>query len=67
MKQNEQVTMSELVMDMKKLYPDFNITPKHLGHVLRDNNKTRKRTRHEQDMNIFQKKDIRNLFKKRKK
>ena len=32
---------------MKKLYPDFDITPQHLGQVLRDNNKTRKRTRHE--------------------
>jgi hypothetical protein len=25
----------------------FNITPQHLGQVIRDNNKTRKRTRHE--------------------
>ena len=47
LKQNEQLTMSELVIDMKKLYPDFDITPQHLGQVLRDNNKTRKRTRHE--------------------
>lgn len=47
MKQNEQLTMSELVMDMKRLNPDFDITPQHLGRVLRDNNKTRKRTRHE--------------------
>ena len=47
LKQNEQLTMSELVIDMKKLYHDFDITPQHLGQVLRDNNKTRKRTRHE--------------------
>ena len=47
LKQNEQLTMSELAIDMKKLYPDFDITPQHLGQVLRDNNKTRKRTRHE--------------------
>ena len=47
MKQNEQLTMSELVIIMKKLYPDFSITPQHLGQVLRDNNKTRKRTIHE--------------------
>ena len=39
--------MSELAIDMKKLYPDFDITPQYLGQVLRDNNKTRKRTRHE--------------------
>lgn len=45
--QNQQLTMSELEIIMKKLYPYFNITPQHLGQVLRDNNKTRKRTRHE--------------------
>lgn len=47
MKQNEQLTMTELVIDIKKKYPSFNITPQHLGQVMRDNNKTRKRTRHE--------------------
>ena len=47
LKQNEQLTMSELVMEIKQKYPDFDITPQHLGHVLRDNNRTRKRTRHE--------------------
>ena len=39
--------MNELVIDMKKKYPTFDITPQHLGQVIRDNNKTRKRTRHE--------------------
>ena len=29
------------------LCKDFNITPQHLGQVIRDKNKTRKRTRHE--------------------
>jgi len=47
LKQNEQLTMNELVIDMKKKYPTFDITPQHLGQVIRDNNKTRKRTRHE--------------------
>ena len=47
LKQNEQLTMNELAIDMKKKYPTFNITPQHLGQVIRDNNKTRKRTRHE--------------------
>ena len=28
-------------------YPEFNITPQHLGIVLRDNNITRKRTKHQ--------------------
>jgi len=47
LKQNEQLTMNELAVDMKKKYTKFNITPQHLGQVIRDNNKTRKRTRHE--------------------
>jgi transposase len=47
LKQNEQLTMNELVVDMKNKYPTFDITPQHLGQVIRDNNKTRKRTRHE--------------------
>jgi len=47
LKRNEQLTMNELVIDIKKKYPSFNITPQHLGQVIRDNNKTRKRTRHE--------------------
>ena len=47
LKNNEQFTMNELVIDMKKKYPTFDITPQHLGQVIRDNNKTRKRTRHE--------------------
>ena len=47
LKQNEQLTMNELVVDMKNKYPKFDITPQHLGQVIRDNNKTRKRTRHE--------------------
>ena len=47
LKQNEQLTMNELVVYMKKQYPTFNITPQHLGQVVRDNNQTRKRTRHD--------------------
>lgn len=47
LKQNEQLTMNELEIDMKKKYSTFDITPQHLGQVIRDNNKTRKRTRHE--------------------
>ena len=47
LKQNEQITMLELSKQIKKKYKDFNITPQWLGKVLRDNNKTRKRTRHE--------------------
>jgi transposase-like protein len=47
LKQNEQLTMNELSIDMKKQYPTFDISPQHLGQVIRDNNRTRKRTRHE--------------------
>ena len=39
--------MFELVKLIKKKYKDFNITPHHLGQIIRDNNITRKRTRHE--------------------
>ena len=39
--------MNELPFDIKQKYPTFDITPQHLGHVIRDNNQTRKRTRHE--------------------
>ena len=38
--------MLELSKQIKKKYKDFNVTPQWLGKVLRDNNKTRKRTRH---------------------
>ena len=47
LKNTEQLTMQELVVDMKHQYPSFDITPQHLGQIVRDNNKTRKRTRHE--------------------
>ncbi len=52
LKQNVQLTMSELEFDIKKKYPTIDITPQHLGQVIRDNNNknnnnTRKRTRHE--------------------
>ena len=44
---NKQITMNEMVFEMKQNFNDFNITPQHLGQIIRDNNKTRKRTRHE--------------------
>jgi transposase len=47
LKENEQITMEELHKIIKKKYKDFDITPQHLGQVIRDNNITRKRTRHE--------------------
>ena len=47
LKQNEQITLEELSKLVKKKYKDFDITSRQLGNILRDNNKTRKRTRHE--------------------
>jgi len=47
LKKNQQINMTELVKLIKKKYKEFDITSQHLGKVLKDNNKTRKRTRHE--------------------
>ena len=47
LKDNEQITMEELVKLIKVKFTNFDITPQHLGKIIRDNNKTRKRTRHE--------------------
>ena len=47
LKENEQITMEELHKIVKKKYKDFDITPQYLGQIIRDNNITRKRTRHE--------------------
>jgi transposase len=44
---NEQITMDELLFSMKQRYKDFDITPQHLGSIIRNNNRTRKRTRHQ--------------------
>ena len=38
--------MFELAKLVKKKYKNFNITPRQLRNVIRDNNLTRKRTRH---------------------
>ena len=46
LKDNEQLTMKELTKIIKKKFINFNITSQHLGQVIRDNNITRKRTRH---------------------
>lgn len=44
---NQQITMKELHKQVKKKYSKLNITPQHLGKIIKDNNKTRKRTRHQ--------------------
>jgi transposase-like protein len=47
LKHNEQISTQDLSLHMKEKFKDFDITPQHLGSVLRNNNKTRKRTRHQ--------------------
>ena len=39
--------MKELHKIVKQKYKDFDITPQHLGQIIRDNNITIKRTRYE--------------------
>ena len=46
LKENEQIILDELTKIIKKKFKNFNITPRQLGNILRDNNITRKRTRH---------------------
>ncbi len=46
LKQNQQITMEALLNKVKEKYKDLDITPQWLGKVLRDNNITRKRSRH---------------------
>jgi len=36
LKQNEQLTMNELLVDMKNKYPTFDITPQHLGQIFNE-------------------------------
>ena len=38
LEQNEQITMFELAKLIKKKYKNFDITPRQLGNVIRDNN-----------------------------
>ena len=47
LKQNDQITMTELRKQLIDKYPSFDITSQYLGKVLRDNNKTRKITKHQ--------------------
>jgi transposase InsO family protein len=44
--EHQTVSNKELVEAMKEKFPRIDITPQHLGSVVRDNNLTRKRTRH---------------------
>lgn len=43
---NQTVSTKELHAAIKEVFPDFDVTPRHLAAVVRDMNLTRKRTRH---------------------
>jgi putative transposase len=45
LRRNEQITMFDLDKKIRERFSDYDITPQHLGEVIRDHNKTRKRTR----------------------
>ena len=46
LKKNEQITMKELTSKFKKKFPDTELSRRHIGRIIRDNDKTRKRTKH---------------------
>ena len=48
-KKNKTITMEDLLVKVKEKYPSFDISRRHLGRVIRDNNITLKitRVRHE--------------------
>ena len=46
LKENEQITMNELQYQLQKKHKTLDISARQLNNILRDNNKTRKRTRH---------------------
>jgi len=48
----EQITMNELQYQLQKKHKTLDISPQHLGTIIRENNKTRKRTRHSHFPNI---------------
>jgi len=56
---NEQLTMDELLFEMKNKYKDFDITRQHLGRVVRANNRTRKRNK----TSTFSKRKIQETYK----
>ena len=45
LKKNQSITNPNLLDKLKSKYPDINISERHLGRIVRENNFTRKRTR----------------------
>ena len=46
LKENEQITMNELQYQLQMKHKTLDISARQLNNILRDNNKTRKQTRH---------------------
>ena len=46
LKENEKITMKALTSKFKKKFPDTELSRRHIGRIIRDNDKTRKRTKH---------------------
>ena len=46
LKDNQHITMKDLLQKTKDIHENLTITSQHLGKIVRDNNRTRKRTRH---------------------
>lgn len=45
-KEKPDIFMNDLLIELKKEFPDISVSRQYLGEILRDNNKTRKRLRH---------------------
>jgi transposase-like protein/transposase len=58
LRKQQTISMKELSEKLKSKHKDFDVTPQWLGHVLRDNNETRKRTRHKHEPKTRFKKPI---------
>ena len=58
LKDNKQITMLALSKLVKEKYPSFNVSIRQLNNVIRDNNRTRKRTRHKHFPTMKYKKPI---------
>jgi len=58
LKTTKSIAMKDLNEKLKEVFDDYDITSQWLGHVLRDNNQTRKRSRHKHEPKTRFKKPI---------
>ena len=45
LRNDKTITMNDMLQKVKEKYPDFDITSRHIGNIVRDNNITLKLTR----------------------